>query len=88
MKVREKSQRKLAKISAYAKLAYRINFLLERDVAHLLTTLYEIEKNCVKCQRIHRDKNEFAIILIVVIKCMHIQGVPEVAHHFNLRFHI
>ena len=39
-----KSQRELAKISAQAKLKYRIFFLSKRDVAHLLTPLYEIEK--------------------------------------------
>ena len=38
-----KSQRKLAKNSALAKLKYRMHFLLERDVAHLLKPLYEIE---------------------------------------------
>ena len=42
-----KSQRELAKISALAKLKYRMHFLLERDVAHLLTPLYEIEKRTV-----------------------------------------
>ena len=39
-----KSQRELAKILALAKLKYRMHFLLERDVAHLLTPLYKIEK--------------------------------------------
>ena len=39
-----KSQRELAKISALAKLKYRMHFLLERDVAHLLIPLFEIEK--------------------------------------------
>ena len=39
-----KSQRKLATILAYAKLKYRIYFLLERYVARLLTPCYEIEK--------------------------------------------
>ena len=39
-----KSQRELAKISAEAKHKYRIHFLLERDVACLLTPLHEIEK--------------------------------------------
>ena len=41
---KEKSHRELAKISALAKLKYRMHFLLERDVAHLLTPLCEIEK--------------------------------------------
>ena len=44
MKVRKNLKRKLAKIPAKAKLKYKIKFLLERDVAHSLTTLYEIEK--------------------------------------------
>ena len=43
-----KSQRELAKISPLAKLKYRMHFLLERDVAHLLTPLYEIEKGLCK----------------------------------------
>ena len=38
-----KSQRELAKNSVLAKLKYRMHFLLERDVAHLLKPLYEIE---------------------------------------------
>ena len=43
-KSKEKSQKKLAKILASAKLKYRIHFLSKRDAAHLLTPLYEIEK--------------------------------------------
>ena len=39
-----KSQKELAKISALAKLKYRRHFLLERDIAHLLKPLYEIEQ--------------------------------------------
>ena len=48
------------------------SFLLERDAAHLLTPMHGIEKYCVKCQRVHGDKNPFVTFLIVMLKCMHI----------------
>ena len=53
-----RSQKELAKISTLAKLKYRMHFLLERDVAHLLTPLYEIEKGlCEMLTNASRQKS-------------------------------